>query len=282
MIDLHLHTTASDGRSSPEALVAEAAAAGVTTLAVTDHDTVQAVPAVRDAAERAGLTTIAGIEITAIHDGRDIHVLGYGVDAADPDLLAFLSTQRQARRDRVVSILKRLEALGLPIDASSIMTAAIFDAGRAVGRPMVARALVAAGHVRDVAAAFDRYLAEGRPAYVPRVGPSPAEVSDRIVRAGGVSSLAHPAKLDDYSLVRALVAGGLEAIEVYHPDHNDESVARYRALAEAEGLVVTGGSDYHGPGSGREGGLGRIGLPPDDYARLVDRAAANAGRRRPQ
>ena len=282
MIDLHLHTTASDGRSSPDALVAEAAAAGVRTLAVTDHDTVEAVPAVGAAAERAGLATMAGIEITAIHRGRDVHILGYGVDVGDANLRAFLAAQRQSRRARVVSILERLAALGLSIDASSLMTATIVDTGRAVGRPMVARALVAAGHVPDVAAAFDRYLAEGRPAFVPRVGPSPAEVGRRIVRAGGVASLAHPAKLGDDELVRTLVGEGLEAIEVYHPDHDEEATKRYRALADAQDLIVTGGSDYHGPGSGRDSALGRVGLPAADYARLADRAASRAaGRRAP-
>jgi hypothetical protein len=282
VIDLHLHTTASDGWSSPEALVAEAAAAAIRTLAVTDHDTVEAVPAVRAAADRAGLTAIAGIEITAIHNGRDIHVLGYGLDAADPDLLRFLSTQRHSRRERVVAIVKRLDALGLAIDGSSLMAAAFVESGRAMGRPLVARALVAAGHVPDVAAAFDRYLAEGRPAFVPRVGPSPAEVSERIIRAGGVASLAHPAKIDDEALVLALVRSGIEAIEVYHPDHDATAAARYRAMADAERLIVTGGSDYHGPGSGRESALGRIGLPRDDFARLAERVASrHAARRAP-
>jgi len=279
VIDLHLHTTASDGRSTPAGLVAEVGAAGIDTLAVTDHDTADAVAAVRDAALQRGLTTIAGIEITAIHRGRDVHILGYGFDAADPDLLGFLQAQRRSRRDRLASIVDRLDALGLSIDTPPLAAAVAVESGRAVGRPMVARALVAAGHVPDIATAFDRYLAEGRPAFVPRVGPAPADVIDRLARAGGVASLAHPGKLDDDGLVRKLVDEGLEAIEVYHPDHDEAARARYRALAVSARLLVTGGSDYHGADSGREVALGRIGLPRDDYARLVERLASAASRR---
>ncbi len=278
MIDLHLHTTASDGRSSPDALVAEAAAAGVRTLAVTDHDTVAGVAAVRAAAARAGVAMLAGIEITAVHAGRDIHVLGYFIDDADPALLAFLEAQRASRRARLDEIVRRLGALGAPVDVAPLAAGATVESGRAVGRPLVAQALVAAGHVRDVPEAFDRYLAEGRPAFAPRVGPPTREVLERIARAGGVASLAHPGKLGDDDLVRAFFGDGLEAIEVYHPDHDEAAVARYRALAIAHDLLLTGGSDYHGPGSGRSSALGQVGLPAIDYARLAARARDGRGR----
>jgi len=278
VIDLHLHTTASDGRSTPDALVAEAAAAGVRTLAVTDHDTVAGVAAVRAAAARAGLAVIAGIEITAVHASRDVHVLGYFIDEANASLLAFLETQRASRRARLDAIVGRLDALGVPVDVAPFVAGATRESGRAVGRPAIAQALVAAGHVRDVPEAFDRFLAEGRPAFVPRTGPSPRVVVDEIGRAGGVASLAHPGKLADDELVRAFVGDGLEAIEVYHPDHDDAAVARYRALAIAQDLLVTGGSDYHGPGSGRSAALGHIGLPAIEFARLAARAGAGRGR----
>jgi hypothetical protein len=273
VIDLHLHTTASDGRSTPDALVAEAAAAGVETLAVTDHDTLAAVPAVRAAARRSGLTFVPGIEITAVDGGRDIHILGYFVDEENADLAAFLVAQRGSRRDRVLAILRRLGELGLPVDEAPILDVAGAMTGRAVGRPMVAKALVTAGHARDVGDAFDKYLAEGKPAFVPRVGPAPREVIDRVRTAGGVASLAHPAKLNDDDLVGAIVNAGLPAIEVFHPDHDEKATRRYLAIAGAHGLLVTGGSDYHGPGSGRSAALGRIGLPPEHFASLAARPA---------
>jgi len=277
VIDLHLHTTASDGRSSPDALVAEAAAAGIDTLAVTDHDTVAAVDAVRAAAARAGLTMIAGIEITAIHAGRDVHVLGYFLDATDPELSAFLAAQRASRRRRVTEILERLEALGVGVDMTTLLAERAIDRDVSVGRPLVAQALVAAGHAADVADAFDRYLAIGRPAFVPRVGPSVRDVVERVARAHGVSSLAHPGKIEDDGLVRGFVRDGVDGIEVHHPDHDDAAVARYQALAVSAGKLVTGGSDYHGPGSGRAAALGRVGLPPADYTRLTARLAERAG-----
>jgi 3',5'-nucleoside bisphosphate phosphatase len=279
VIDLHLHTTASDGRSAPNALVAEAAAAGIDTLAVTDHDTVAAVDAVRAAALRAGLTMIAGIEITAIHEGRDVHVLGYFLDANDAELSAFLAAQRASRRQRVAEILARLEALGIRVDASTLLAEKAIESDASVGRPLVAQALVLAGQATDVADAFDRYLGTGRPAFVPRIGPSVRDVVERVARARGVSSLAHPGKVENDDLVRGFVRDGVDGIEVHHPDHDEAAVARYRALAVSAGRLVTGGSDYHGPGSGRSVALGRVGLPRDDYARLADRLAERGAAR---
>jgi len=279
VIDLHLHTTASDGRSTPDALVAEAAAAGIDTLAVTDHDTVAAVDAVRAAALRTGLTMIAGIEITAIHDGRDVHVLGYFLDANDAELSTFLAAQRASRRQRVTEILARLETLGVGVDASALLAGKTIESDASVGRPLVAQALVAAGHATDIADAFDRYLGTGRPAFVPRIGPSVRDVVERIARARGVSSLAHPGKIESDDLVRGFVGDGVDAIEVHHPDHDEAAVARYQSLAASAGRLVTGGSDYHGPGSGRSAALGRVGLPRADYARLADRLAERGAAR---
>lgn len=273
MIDLHLHTTASDGRSSPEELVREAAAAGIRTLSVTDHDTMASLPAVEAAAAVAGLTVVPGIEITAIVDGRDVHVLGYFLDARDAELAEFLAEQRDNRRRRLVEICARLGRLGVPLDPAPILAGVAREGGRAVGRPMVAAALVEAGHARDVADAFARYLAQGQPAFVERVGPPPVEVFGLIAGAGGIASVAHPGKIGDDAVVDDLVARGLPAIEVYHPDHDAAAVGRYHALAESRGLLITGGSDYHGTGSGRTSGLGRVGLPRPLFEQLAARAA---------
>lgn len=275
MIDLHLHTTASDGQATPAELVAAAAAAGCRTIAVTDHDTVAAVADVAALAASAGLDAITGIEMTAVDRARDIHVLGYFIDAPDRDLAAFLARQRDIRRARVAAIVERLAAVGAPVDLHAVAQTSAAS-GRSIGRPAVAAALVAAGHVASVQDAFDRYLADGRPAFVPRAGSAPAEIVDRIRRAGGVASLAHPGKYGRDDLIAPLVDAGLTAIEVFHPDHDESDVARYTAMAAAMGLVMTGGSDYHGAAARRASGLGRLGTPPDQFAALAARAARPA------
>jgi predicted metal-dependent phosphoesterase TrpH len=146
--------------------------------------------------------------------------------------------------------------------------------GRALGRPLLARALVEAGYARSVQDAFDQFLAHGRPAFVERRGASPAEVVALLARAGGIAAVAHPGKQRLEATVRALADDGLAAVEVFHPDHDEQDVARYLQIAKECDLLVTGGSDYHGPGSGRESALGRVGLPAADFDRLV----AHAGR----
>ncbi|HWB17086.1 MAG TPA: PHP domain-containing protein [Vicinamibacterales bacterium] len=273
MIDLHLHTTASDGLSTPDALVREAAAAGLRTIAVTDHDTIAGVTATAAAARHAGLAFVPGIEMTATVAGRDLHILGYYLDIDDEPLVTFLAARRDERRARVVAIGERLRAIGAPVDLAPILDVPAAS-GRALGRPAIARALVAAGFAADVADAFDRYLAGGRPAFVTRPSVPPADVIARIHDAGGIASLAHPGKMHVDVLVPEFVGAGLDAIEVYHPDHTPDDTTRYLAMARAHGLLVTGGSDYHGPGSGRTSGLGSVTLPAEAFAALETRARA--------
>jgi 3',5'-nucleoside bisphosphate phosphatase len=271
VIDLHLHTTASDGRSAPDALVREAAAAGVHTLAVTDHDTVAGLAEATAAAHRAGLTIVPGIEVTAVDAGRDVHILGYFFDPAHPDLVSFLSDQRADRRRRIIEMLEKLADIGAPVELPALPAGE--GSGRALGRPLLARALVEAGYARNVQDAFDQFLAHGRPAFVERRGASPAEVVALLARAGGVASVAHPGKQRLEATVRALAGDGLAAVEVFHPDHDGQDVERYLQIAKECDLLVTGGSDHHGPGSGREAALGRVGLPAEDFDRLVAHAA---------
>lgn len=237
-------------------------------LGVADHDTTSGISGVMVAAAPAGLDVVPGIEVTAIHRSKDVHVLGYFIDAGDRELCAFLSDQREDRRRRALEIADRLDRLGAPIDSGPLVSAGR-ESGRSVGRPMVAAALVRAGHARDISDAFDRYLSEGRPAFVERRGRTPAEVVAVIQHAGGLASIAHPGKTGVDDIIADLATRGMAAIEVFHPDHTAVDVARYRALARDLGLLVTGGSDYHGPGSGRTDGLGRVGLPADDYAALL-------------
>ncbi len=257
MIDLHLHTTASDGRSTPAELVDAVAAADIRVMAVTDHDTVAAYEEVAALGAARGLTVLTGIEITAVEEGRDVHVLGYGFDAEYPELQVFLTSQMAARRERTYQIGARLAQLGVPIDVDAVMDGV--PAGRSVGRPHIARALVAAGHVRSMAEAFDRWLAGGCPAFVPREGAPVRDVVAVVSRAGGLAALAHPGKAGIDARLRAFVEDGLPAIEVFHPDHSPSVRDRYRQFAEEHGLLMTGGSDYHGdPEQARMPGCSRV------------------------
>lgn len=276
MIDLHLHTTASDGALAPPELVRRASLAGLTIISITDHDTIAGLAAAEPAARGAGVELVPGIEITAVADGRDVHMLGYFIDAASASLATFLAGQRADRVRRVSAMAERLAALGYPIDAAPMLADAA--RGRSVGRPQVATALLRAGHVRSHDEAFARFLEHGRAAFVPRQGMSPVDVIAIVHGAGGLASLAHPGLSARDDLIPALADAGLDAIEVRHPDHDDDMEARYRDLARRHGVAVTGGSDFHADNGGEHhaGTLGAIMLPREDYERLRARRRPHA------
>lgn len=267
LVDLHLHTTASDGRCSPRELVEHAAAAGVAVMAATDHDTTASVEEVRSLAAERGIEAISGIEVTAVEDGRDVHVLGYFLNPADATLSAFLANQRQSRVDRVRAIVARLAELGMTLDVSAAIAAAGRQSARSIGRPQVARAMVDAGHVANTRDAFDQWLGADRPAFVARSGASPETVIGVIHRAGGLASLAHPGRTGIDARIPALAGAGLDALEAYHSDHDSAAVDRYRRMSDDLGLLATGGSDYHGdPSHGVS--IGCSTLPIDAWQRL--------------
>jgi predicted metal-dependent phosphoesterase TrpH len=272
LIDLHLHTTASDGRCEPAELLRRARRAGIHTLSVTDHDTVAAVSKAVTIGPGFGIDVVPGIEITAVLAERDVHVLGYFIDPDSEILAAFLAEQRLDRVRRVREIGVKLASLGKPIDVESIVSVSESTPGRSVGRPLVATALVKAGHVADIRQAFDELIGERQPAYVPRRGGTPAAVVQIIHRAGGIASLAHPGLLGDDRLIPELAKCGLAAIEAYHSEHDPAETTHYLSLAAQHGLAVSGGSDYHGDLGGRSQGLGIIGLPDEHYRVLKERA----------
>jgi hypothetical protein len=248
-------------------LVEQAAAAGVTVIAVTDHDTTAGVHDVQAAARARGIEAIAGIEITAVEAGRDIHMLGYFLDPDNTTLADFLIRQRANRIARIETIAGRLAALGMSIDVASVIADAQGRSGKSVGRPQVARAMVAAGHVKDIKEAFDRFLAQDGPVFVPRLGASPEDVVALIHHAGGLASLAHPGRTRIDARISALREAGLDAIEVFHSDHDAGLVERYTEMSRTLDLLVTGGSDFHGdPGHGLT--PGSAGLPMDEWSRL--------------
>jgi predicted metal-dependent phosphoesterase TrpH len=271
VIDLHLHTAVSDGRLSPSSLVSLAAASGLRIISVTDHDTVAGLADARAAAALHGIRVVPGIEITAVDNGRDVHVLGYFFDPEDAALGRFLQAQRAERIDRVREIGARLQSLGYSVDVEAIVDTATHCTGRSIGRPLVADALIAGGHAVDRSDAFDRLLADGRPGFVPRCGPPVADVVRVVSAAGGLTSLAHPGLLDMDARIPQYAESGLAAIEVRHREHDATAEAHYRHMARDLNLAVSGGSDFHGEPTQE---LGSVTLDPHDFDALEARRTA--------
>ena len=281
MIDLHLHSAASDGRSSPEELVRASARAGLHTVSVTDHDTVAALDRVSEACATEGIDCVPGIEVTSMIGDEDVHILGYFVDHGSPALATFLDGQVADRRRRVGEMMTRLDALGVHVDPEDVFRGEGGLAPLWIGRPLLARALVRSGHVRSAREAFQRYLAEGKAAWVPRRAPAPDAVIRIIHEAGGITSLAHPGMLNHDEWIPGIAASGLDAMEVYYVEHSPEMTIHYRVLAERLDLAMSGGSDFHGDDATR--GFVRPGCvpyPEEAFRRLKERWEAGRGGRR--
>ena len=247
-LDLHLHTTHSDGSCTPTEVVSLAHQAGVTAMAITDHDITTGIPEAIVAAERYGIEIIPGVEISSIMGGSELHILGYFLDWQNGDLNERFKSLRDSRHRRNPQIVERLQSLGIEITYDDVRALAGSDS---VGRPHIARALMDKGVVGSAKEAFDRFLGDGKPAYVPRELPTPADAIHWIKEARGLAILAHPTwvKLKDQSLtemVRRLKADGLDGVEVYYSTHAARQTREYLSLAHQLGLLVTGGSDFHG------------------------------------
>lgn len=267
-VDLHTHTTCSDGRLTPEELVQRAEERGLAALAITDHDTLDALPLA--SAVRTTIELVPGVEMSTSLDGVDLHLLGYFLDPLHAELKQRLVEFREDRVQRASRIIERLAALGVPIEEERVRLRAT---GGVVGRPHVAAEMVEAGHADDLDDAFRRFLASGGPAYVPRPAFHPHDAIRLIHAAGGVSVLAHPGNAVSDRVVELLVEGGLRGIEVWHPQHGVSTVRRLRALAHRLHLLETGGSDFHG--TGRSVDLGEIFVPVSALGRLKEAAGVS-------
>ncbi len=265
LIDLHAHTTASDGALSPTALVELARREGIGVLGVTDHDTVAGLDEALAAGTRVGVEVIPGMEISCYYHRQEVHLLGYFVHHHGPALLEQLAAWREERLGRMRHMVERLRRYGIHLDADRL---AARDAGASVGRPHVAQALVQDGHVATVEEAFDRFLAEGKPAYVPRQRVPVAQAILLVRKAGGLPVLAHPGIYHNDGMIADLVRDGLAGIEVLHRDHNEAAVERYRRLAARYDLACTGGSDFHGLAAATPQRLGQPNLPQADLEAL--------------
>lgn len=246
-IDLHIHTTASDGQLDPEEIVAGAVAGGLDLIAITDHDTTAAVPRAVAASAGTGLRVVPGTELSSTHDGREVHVLGYGVDPSAPPLEAHRKRARRIRIERMERILAGLaREEGLRIDLDDVLAMAGPNR-EMVGRPHLGRVLVAQGHARDLPDAFDRYIADHRPSFVPTALQTPIEAIETIVAAGGLPVWAHPPHDLLEGLLPSLVEHGLRGLEVHRFAARPAQIRRLKAAAATFGLLTSGGSDWHNP-----------------------------------
>jgi 3',5'-nucleoside bisphosphate phosphatase len=277
-LDLHLHTTHSDGSCTPTEVVNLAHAAGVTALAITDHDITTAIAEALTVGQHWGIEIIPGVEISSTRGNSEIHILGYFLDWEDVHFNKQLTTLRESRHRRNPQIIERLQALGIDITYDDVRA---FAGSDSIGRPHIARALIDKGVVTSAKEAFDRFLAEGKPAYVPRDLPSPADAIHWIKDARGLAVLAHPTwvKPTDQTLVelvRQLKADGLDGVEVYYSTHAARQTREYLSLAQQLGLLVTGGSDFHGvtkPDIDVGIGKGSLHIPPSLLPKMKDAAA---------
>ncbi|HYN29824.1 MAG TPA: PHP domain-containing protein [Dermatophilaceae bacterium] len=272
--DLHVHSTASDGTDSPSAVVELAAAAGLTTVGLTDHDTTGGWHESATAAERVGIGLVRGVEVSAQRAGASVHVLGYLPDPAHAELAGELERARASRVTRLDRMVERMAADGIPVTVASVR--AQLAPGATPGRPHIADALVAAGVVPDRDAAFATYLSARSRYYVSHYAPDPVRAVQLVRAAGGVAVVAHPfatyrGRTTSDALLAEMAAAGLDGIEVHHRDHDGVAVAHGLGLARDLGLLVTGSSDYHG--TGKVNRLGEHTTTPEVLEEIVARAS---------
>lgn len=264
-VDLHVHSDRSDGTLSPAALAERAARLGLAALALTDHDSVEGVRACAARAGELGLRCIPAVELSTRIGTLDAHLLGYFVDPDSASLVVELERLRRGRRRRIERMAARLREAGYDVPFQTVLELAH---GGSVGRAHLARALVRGEHVPDVPTAFDELIGKGRPFWEPGDLPEPAYALATIREAGGLPVLAHPALSGVVGLIPELAAQGLAGVEAYHAEHTPAQRVELAQTAERLGLLVTGGSDYHGPG-GRSPEMGSVELPEGAYERLL-------------
>jgi len=256
--DLHIHTHFSDSTSSPEEVVEQAHQNGLDCISITDHDTVNGIQPTMDAAQKYGIEVIPGIELSSEIQGKDIHILGYGFDYKNEDFVNQLSEMQNSRTERMAKMIEKLKAFN--IDNIELEEVCALAKSKAVGRPHLARILVKKGWVVDFKEAFNKYLADDAPAYVPKFKQTPSEAIKLIKENGGVSVLAHPMLTNVDQMIAGFAKKGLDGLEVYYPFASQTNIDYYEKLAKKYHLLVTGGSDAHGD-SKKHTWVGKIKIP---------------------
>ena len=267
-IDLHIHTSASDGRFSPAEIVSRSAAAGLAVIAITDHDTVNGIaPALQAARAFPSLRVIPGVEISTDIPAGQAHILGYFVDYNDHELQTALEKMRNSRWERARKMVARLEDLGCQIEWERIREIA---GAASVGRPHIAQALMERGYIESFKDAFTRYIGQDGPAYVERDKMTPVQAAEIILRAKGLPVLAHPLTVPDpKAMVIELQTVGLTGIEVYYKDYCRDDIDRLLRLSDRYGLVSTGGTDYHGLEPDTDIDIGGVDVPAECVEQLL-------------
>ncbi len=269
-IDLHMHSTFSDGLKTPAELVEKAVRRGLAAISLTDHDCLDGTKEAIAAGNEKGVEILSGVELSSEYGGRDLHILGYGIDPDHAEFQGMLQRFRDTRHSRGLKIVEKLRALGLEISPEDVMKK---SGDGALGRPHIAAVLAEKGLVSTQIEAFDKYIADGGPAYVPKYKMSPSEAITYIRRAGGLAFMAHPGIfLEDASDFNELLGEGFDGVEIYHPKHNTKLTEALKAIADEHGLLVSGGSDYHGF-TGRNQMLGTIDISYDVLANIKARLA---------
>lgn len=272
VVDLHTHSTASDGTLTPAALVQLASRRGIRVLGLTDHDSTEGIDEALAAGAALGMTIVPGVELSTDVPTGELHMLGYFIDHHDARLLQTLRSFREVRQSRAERIVEQLRAIGLPIELDEVRRLA--GAG-AIGRAHVARVLIHRGYATSMDDAFARYLGRGRPGYVPRLRLTPVDAVALVRSAGGAAVLAHPLSVADLEqTLDELVAAGLAGLEVLYASYSDGERAALRWLADRHALIPTGGSDFHGPGEREGADLGSVAVPEETVERLRRAAAA--------
>jgi hypothetical protein len=243
-VDLHMHSSFSDGVRTPSELVALAVERGLSAIALADHDCLDGIRELVEAAGMADVEALAAVELSCVYRGRDLHILGYGVNAEDEEFRALLTRFRKAREERGVKIIAKLADMGVHLDAARILERA---ANGVLGRPHIAEALIDGRYVKDFSEAFEKYIGEDCPAYVQKYKMTPGEAVAAIRASGGLAFIAHPGfYLEDIDAFYELLEGGFDGIEVLHPKHDAETRERLRRMAQERGMLMSGGSDFHG------------------------------------
>ncbi len=253
--DLHIHTTASDGDYSPEAVVRAAKAQGFSALAITDHDTLSGLAEAQKISKEIGIELLTGVEISTVHQEKEVHILGYLIDPTNEYLQEKLNLMNNYRQERIAKMVKRLNDLGYEISLNRVYE---ISGQGAIGRPHVAKALWEKGYIKNIKEAFLKLLSPGCPAYIPRFKITPEEAIELITTAGGIPVLAHPGINLDDDLIPYLKNTGLMGLEVWHPEHSSQMVEKYYKIATQLDLLMTGGSDWHGNNKDASFSLGVI------------------------
>lgn len=264
-IDLHVHSTYSDGVHTPAALIEMADDRDMVAVSLADHDCVDGIPEASEAARGRGIEVIPGVELSSEYQGRDLHILGYGFDPGNEELKELLGRFRDTREKRGLKIVENLIEMGVELDPADMLAK---NLNGSLGRPHIAELLVEKGYVGSHNEAFARYLGEHSPAYVKKHKLSPLQAINYIHAAGGLAFIAHPANfLEEETNIHELISYGFDGIEVIHPNHNDDNVIRLTTIANKYGLLMSGGTDFHGF-SGKNIPIGELDIPREMWSAL--------------